>query len=86
MLALGALLGTASCAQVLGLDEFQDCDADSCSGVVWAKSFESHELVFAESVRVDSKGNILLSGIFQGTTDFGGPPLVSSHNAFFSPS
>ncbi|HTN87236.1 MAG TPA: hypothetical protein VL242_26235 [Sorangium sp.] len=83
MLALGALLGTASCAQVLDLDEFEDCDEDSCSGVVWAKSFESHELVLPESARLDSKGNILLSGVFQGTTDFGGPPLISSHPAFF---
>ncbi|WP_437981767.1 hypothetical protein [Sorangium sp. So ce117] len=83
VLALGALLGTASCAQVLGLDEFEDCDEDSCSGVLWAKSFESHELVFPESARLDSKGNILLSGVFRGTTDFGGPPLISSHFAFF---
>ncbi|WP_437925763.1 hypothetical protein WMF37_43040 [Sorangium sp. So ce291] len=83
MLALGALLGAASCAQVLGLDEFEDCDEDSCSGVVWAKSFGSHELVIPESARLDSKGNILLSGVFQGTTDFGGPPLISSHTAFF---
>lgn len=72
VLALGALLGAASCAQVLGLDEFEDCDEDSCSGVLWAKSFDSHELVFPESAGLDSKGNILLAGIFEGTTDFGG--------------
>ncbi|WP_437895076.1 hypothetical protein [Sorangium sp. So ce124] len=83
MLALGALLGTASCAQVLGLDEFEDCDEDSCSGVLWAKSFDSHELVFPESARLDSKGNVLLAGVFRGTTDFGGPPLISSQFAFF---
>ncbi|WP_437333609.1 SBBP repeat-containing protein [Sorangium sp. So ce394] len=83
VLALGALLGTASCARILGLDEFEDCDEDSCSGVLWAKSFRSHELVLPESARLDSKGNILLSGVFRGTTDFGGPPLISSHNAFF---
>lgn len=83
VLALGALLGTASCAQVLGLDGFEDCDENSCSGVVWAKGFGSHEFVFPESARLDSKGNILLSGFFQGTTDFGGPPLISSHMAFF---
>ncbi|WP_437276909.1 hypothetical protein WME90_37510 [Sorangium sp. So ce375] len=83
VLVLGALLGTASCAQVLGLDEFEDCDEDSCSGVVWAKSFESHEVVFPESARLDSKGDILLSGVFQGTVDFGGPPLISSNFAFF---
>ncbi|WP_437956354.1 hypothetical protein WME76_33655 [Sorangium sp. So ce119] len=83
MFALGVLLGTASCAQVLGLDEFEDCAADSCSGALWAKSFGSHEFVFPESARFDSKGNILLSGFFRGTTDFGGSPLISSHNAFF---
>lgn len=76
--ALGVLLGTASCAQVLGLDGFEDCDADSCSGVVWAKSFGSGDLVFPLSARIDSKGNILLSGIFRGTVDFGGSPLISS--------
>ncbi|WP_437575631.1 hypothetical protein [Sorangium sp. So ce887] len=51
--------------------------------MVWAKSFGSHELVFPESARLDSKGNILLSGVFQGTTDFGGPPLISSDFVFF---
>ncbi|WP_437588003.1 hypothetical protein [Sorangium sp. So ce1000] len=51
--------------------------------MLWAKSFESHELVVPESARLDSKGNILLAGIFQGTTDFGGPPLISSNFAFF---
>ncbi|KYF56427.1 hypothetical protein BE08_04940 [Sorangium cellulosum] len=83
MFALGVLLSTSSCAQVLGLDEFEDCDADSCSGVVWAKSFGSHEFLFPESARFDSNGNILLSGFFRGTTDFGGQPLISSHNDFF---
>ncbi|WP_437607080.1 hypothetical protein WMF20_40300 [Sorangium sp. So ce834] len=83
VLGLGGLLGTASCAQVLGLDEFEDCDEDSCSGVLWAKGFGSHEFVVPESARLDSKGNILFSGFFRGTTDFGGPPLMSSHNSFF---
>ncbi|AUX36470.1 MULTISPECIES: hypothetical protein [Sorangium] len=83
VLGLGALLGTASCAQVLGLGEFEDCDEDSCSGTLWAKSFGSHEFVFPESARLDSKGNILLAGSFLGTTDFGGPPLISSRMAFF---
>ncbi|WP_437568726.1 hypothetical protein [Sorangium sp. So ce542] len=83
VLGLGALLGTASCAQVLGLGEFEDCDEDSCSGTLWAKSFGSHEFVFPDSARLDSKGNILLSGVFRGTTDFGGPPLIPSNIAFF---
>ncbi|WP_437673244.1 hypothetical protein [Sorangium sp. So ce131] len=83
VLALAALCGNASCGQVLGLDEFEDCDAESCSGAVWAKGFGSHEFAYAESARLDSKGNILISGIFQGTVDFGGPPLISSHMAFF---
>ncbi|WP_437276907.1 hypothetical protein WME90_37500 [Sorangium sp. So ce375] len=78
MLALYALLGTASCAEVLGLDEFEDCDADSCTGALWAKSFESGDLVVPTSVHLDSKGNIVLSGFFRDTTDFGGPPLISS--------
>ncbi|WP_437315297.1 hypothetical protein [Sorangium sp. So ce385] len=83
VLGLGALLGTASCAQVLGLGEFEDCDEDSCSGTLWAKSFGSHEFVFPESARLDSKGNILLAGSFLGTTDFGGLPLISSRLAFY---
>ncbi|KYF64055.1 hypothetical protein [Sorangium cellulosum] len=78
MFALGVLLGTASCAQVLGLDGFEDCDADSCSGALWAKSFESGDLVFPVSARLDSKGDILLSGFFRNTVDFGGSPLISS--------
>ncbi|MGK3999879.1 SBBP repeat-containing protein [Sorangium sp. So ce1024] len=78
VLGLGALLGTASCAQVLGLSEFEDCDEDSCSGLLWAKSFENGDVVFPTSARLDSEGNILLSGVFRGTVDFGGDPLISS--------
>ncbi|WP_438015797.1 hypothetical protein WMF18_33730 [Sorangium sp. So ce315] len=35
-------------------------------------------MVFPLSARIDSKGNILLSGIFRGTVDFGGSPMISS--------
>ncbi|WP_437645669.1 hypothetical protein [Sorangium sp. So ce362] len=46
--------------------------------MVWAKSFGSGDLVWPTSARLDSKGNIILSGFFRDTTDFGGPPLISS--------
>ncbi|MGK4002038.1 hypothetical protein WMF31_05400 [Sorangium sp. So ce1036] len=83
VLALGALLSTASCAQVLGLDEFEDCDEDSCSGVVWAKGFGNVDFVYPESAGVDSRGNVIVSGTFRDTVDFGGSPLISSYMAFF---
>ncbi|WP_434043091.1 MULTISPECIES: hypothetical protein [Sorangium] len=46
--------------------------------MLWAKGFGSGDVVYPTSARIDSKGNILLSGFFRDTVDWGGDPLISS--------
>lgn len=46
--------------------------------VIWGKSFGDDNLQQAQRVAVDPQGNILITGHFAGTIDFGGGPLVSA--------
>lgn len=48
---------------------------DSSGNTVWAKAFPSANIT---SVAADGMGNILLAGLFQGTTTFGGPMLTGT--------
>ncbi|MDI1483576.1 hypothetical protein [Polyangium sp. y55x31] len=58
----------------------EDCDGtinDGClTAGLWSKRFGPDSA--AEAVAVDTTGNVLLSGRFQGTVDLGGGPLTAS--------
>jgi hypothetical protein len=59
--------------------EDEDCDgkAPPCKGVLlWAKSFGDGGDQRATSIAADPSGNVLVTGYFSGTVDFGGGPLV----------
>lgn len=45
---------------------------------LWSKRFGGPNDQFAGSVAVDGTGNVLLTGAFAGTVDFGGGPLTSA--------
>jgi hypothetical protein len=47
-------------------------------GRQWSGSYGDESLQHTRTVAVDGSGNILLTGLFQGTLDFGGGPLVSA--------
>ncbi len=44
---------------------------------VWAKRFGDTGYDYAYGVAVDGNGNVVMTGSYQGTIDFGGGPLVS---------
>jgi uncharacterized protein (AIM24 family) len=45
---------------------------------IWSKSFGDDDMQQAQRVAIDPDGNILITGRFAGTVDFGGGPLVSA--------
>ncbi len=50
---------------------------DASGHVIWAKDFGNGRLTSANSVAVDSAGNVVLGGGFEGTLAFGGTPLTA---------
>jgi hypothetical protein len=51
---------------------------DANGNHIWSKSFGDPSDQVGASVAVDSGGNVVLTGYFAGTVDFGGGPLVSA--------
>lgn len=45
---------------------------------LWSKHIDVPDAWFGYDVRTDSAGNVVLTGSFEGTVDFGGGPLVST--------
>ena len=69
--------GGGALAPVGGVDIFV-AKFDSTGTYLWAKRFGSTGDEYAYSVAVDSTGNVFLTGLFQGTFNFGGTNLVST--------
>lgn len=44
---------------------------------LWSRSFGDGAAQLAQGVAVDAFGNVIVTGVFAGTVDFGGGPLVS---------
>lgn len=47
---------------------------------LWSKRFGDSDYKYAWSVAVDGTGNVLLTGYYTGSVDFGGGPLTSAGN------
>jgi len=45
---------------------------------IWSKRFGSTSSDYGNGITVDEVGNVIMTGAFYGTVDFGGGPLVSS--------
>lgn len=55
----------------------------SASGAhLWSKSFGGATVDQVNSVAVDATGNVLVLGVFTGSVDFGGGPLVTLDNGW----
>lgn len=50
---------------------------DPAGNLLWSKQFTGPFGEYATSVAVDSAGNVVVAGNFQGPTDFGGGPLTA---------
>jgi len=48
---------------------------------IWSKRFGGASIDVANGVAIDGGGNIVITGVFYGTVDFGGGPLTSSSAA-----
>jgi hypothetical protein len=54
----------------------------SSSGVpLWAKMLGSHDPDYGVSISADNSDNVIVTGSFSGTVDFGGGPLTSGGNS-----
>lgn len=56
-------------------------ELNSAGQHVWSKRFGGVSIDVANAVAIDGGGNIVLTGFFYGTVDFGGGPLTSSSAA-----
>ena len=55
----------------------------STGGYVWSKRFGGTSNEVPKGIAVDSSGNIVITGFFGGTVDFGGGPLTGSSASGF---
>lgn len=56
---------------------------DPMGKVLWAKQFTDPGSSSAQTLAIDSAGNVVVGGAFQGPTDFGGGPLVATEVDIF---
>jgi len=81
-MAFGACEGQVlPAAEVCGnmLDENCDGKVDACEGnYVWAKGYGDSNVQAANSVALDSTGNIFVTGVFRGTLDMGKGPMTGA--------
>jgi lambda repressor-like predicted transcriptional regulator len=61
-----------------GYDIFVAKFSGTDGGHIWSKRFGSAGYDYANGIAVDSGGNVLVTGQFQGIVDFGGGPLTSA--------
>src|SRR5262249_33436673 len=54
---------------------------NSSGAYLWGRRFGDASDQFAQSVTTDPSGNVILTGYFFGTVDFGGGPLASAGSA-----
>jgi cysteine-rich repeat protein len=67
-------------------DDGNQVDGDGCSAclldnpgtTLWSHRFGGTSFDYGQDIAVDSAGNVLLTGRFTGTADFGGGPLSSA--------
>jgi hypothetical protein len=73
----GTMTAGATTVTSAGADDVFLAKLDSAGNWVWLKSFGGPAPEQAGDLAIDSQGNIVLTGRFQNTADFGGVALVS---------
>jgi hypothetical protein len=61
----------------VGMEDIFIAKLDEGGGHRWSRRFGSESPDIVHAIAVDSVGNVVMTGRFQGTIDFGGGPLVS---------
>ena len=83
---LGQVTPQQETCATAGVDD--DCDGTpECHGVpVWSERFGDAGEATVQSAAIDAAGNVVLTGFFDGTVDFGGGALTSAgaHDVFLA--
>jgi hypothetical protein len=61
-----------------GMDDIFVAKLSPSGDVLWAKRFGDGDYQVGQAIAVDAAGNVLLTGSFSGSIDFGGGPLTSA--------
>ncbi len=82
----GAFSGTADYGggpftTVNGNSDIVIAKYDSMGNHLWSKQYGGIGIDRAQGVAIDNLGNILVTGVFQNTVDFGGGPVLSNNNS-----
>jgi hypothetical protein len=64
-----------------GLTDVFVAKLDAAGTHVWSKKFGDTTGQYGRSVAADPMGNVVITGYFQGTMDFGGGPLTTAGNS-----
>jgi FlgD Ig-like domain len=56
---------------------------DASGGHIWSQRFGNDSYLLAQSIAADGPGNVVITGYFAGTVDFGGGPLSSGGSDMF---
>ena len=64
-----------------GMQDIFLLELNSAGQPLWSKRFGGISIDVANAVAIDGGGNIIITGFFYGTVDFGGGPLTSSSAA-----
>jgi hypothetical protein len=82
VLAVGAFAGSsdfgAGPLTSAGMDDIFVVKLDPSGAVIWNLQFGDASQQSASDVALDSGGRIVVTGLFQGSVDFGGGPLTSA--------
>ena len=75
-----ATFGATTLSSISGSQDAFVAKLDPSGNFLWAKSIGGSLTESANSITVDNSGNILITGSFQGTANFGGSSLTSILN------
>lgn len=75
-----ANFGNISVSSVNSSQDIFIAKLDANGNFIWVKSFGGNLAEWGNAITIDKSGNIILTGQFQGTSNFNGTTITSMHN------
>lgn len=75
-----ATFGNISVSSVNSSQDVFIAKIDANGNFIWVKSFGGNLAEWGNAINTDKSGNIILTGQFQGTSNFNGTTVTSAHN------